>query len=558
MFRFFHNFEKRKELMLIRKHGHKIALLIIIVFQLIVAFSFASKKQGFFIDEILSYILSNSYYRNINSPTLSLYDTWTEPDDFTKQVVVSNEHRFSYKSVLFNQSVDVHPPFYYIILHTLSSFFLETFSKWFGLSINLILFVISNIFLFLISGKIFKKDLLALLPCIIWGFSAGAISTILFIRMYMLLTTILLAFVYCHFFMVENDNSKGCIIAVFVLTLLGFMTHYYFLIFAFFWSALFAIYWILQKKRGVLVHYILALLFGLITGLLIFPSSFYHIFRSYRGEEAISNLSNNSDLVYKLNSMLSFLSSQQFYGKLFGIILFIVFLYFIISIKRISSKISNHNQMRINNCINLSDTNNRNRLMYFYKQNIYLLSLVISVIATFTMIALVSPFLTTRYIFFIYPIISVLTIYYIYSFLTFLVKKEMIIICGLLVFFIVLNTLSIKQGQVEFINPQYKEILKTAKEFNNYDCIYITDRSWIIDSNIFELAEFRKTYVLKIKNIENVRDLRVNYQGHKGVILYIDNMQNQEKVISLFLSNLEFERHDVLYSQEFTTTYLVH
>jgi uncharacterized membrane protein len=543
--------------MLNNKRGYIIALIVIIVLQLIEVFFFAFQKQGYFIDEILSYSLANSYFREKYSPDALLYDKWTEPEYFSKLVVVSEEHRFAYNSVFFNQSNDVHPPLYYVILHTICSFFPDNFSKWYGLSINIFLFVLCNIFLFLASNKIFRNHYLALLPSIIWGFSAGAISTVIFIRMYMLLTTLIVIFAYCHFVLIEKEKSNIRLFLIFIFTLLGFMTHYYFLIFAFFWYVLYLLFYLIQRKGKQIFRYSIILLSALLAGILIFPRSIYHIFSSNRGEPAIKSISNISDLPNNIKTMLVVLSRQQFDGFLKELIIIFTCLFLLKLILIFISKLANHHQAATNLSMIRTKKIALHSITDFYVKNILLLSLTISMIATFIVVTKVSPYLTTRYLYFIYPIISLLAVFYIYRVCSLFIKNRQILFTGILLLFTVLTTLTYKRGQVEYIYPGYKVILSTARDYSNYDCIYITNRSWTIYSNIFELSEFQKTYVIKIENVPDLPHILKSTAHEKGIIIYIDNTLNQEEVLKKVLSISNFDNFKLLYSTDYNLTYLI-
>jgi hypothetical protein len=115
------------------------------------------------------------------------------------------------------------------------------------------LFVVCNLFLFLISEELFKDPLLALLPCIVWGFSLGAMNTVTFIRMYMLLTTLTVIFAYYNIWLIENNISNKFRLLLFLIVLMGVLTHYYFLVFIVIWAALFSIYWLLKKRMEAIV-----------------------------------------------------------------------------------------------------------------------------------------------------------------------------------------------------------------------------------------------------------------------------------------------------------------
>lgn len=80
---------------------------------------------------------------------------WELSEVYKDYITVGADERFDYASVYYNQTMDVHPPLYYFILNTVSSFFAGSFSKWYGIGINLAIFPIIQIMLFALCKKNF-------------------------------------------------------------------------------------------------------------------------------------------------------------------------------------------------------------------------------------------------------------------------------------------------------------------------------------------------------------------------------------------------------------------
>ena len=110
------------------KERANILLIIIIIIQICTLVHYGRMKKGYYVDEVWSYGLANSYYH----PHVYWNDAlseWVSGDYFKEYLEVSEAERFKYGSVIFNQKNDVHPPLFYAILHTICSFFPNTFSK---------------------------------------------------------------------------------------------------------------------------------------------------------------------------------------------------------------------------------------------------------------------------------------------------------------------------------------------------------------------------------------------------------------------------------------------
>lgn len=171
--------------------------MIVIILIAFITIYWCCAKKGMFLDEIYSYGLSNSQNAPfINTIAGNIVDTTITKEVLFDYVAVGEVDAFDYASVYQNQVRDVHPPLFYMILHTISSIFQHNFSKWIGLGLNLVLFACTLVVYWLLMKKLMIDREIAWCGVILYAFHTLAISTILMIRMYMLLTllTVLLAY----------------------------------------------------------------------------------------------------------------------------------------------------------------------------------------------------------------------------------------------------------------------------------------------------------------------------------------------------------------------------
>ena len=214
-------------------------------------------KSGMHEDEFYSYYSSNR--------TNGFYAEGTVTTDvMLDELKVLDGCGYNFPLVKEVQSWDVHPPIYYFVLHFVCSLTSGIFSVWQGLMINLIFLAISLILMKRL-GTIMLPDnpLLVDIAIMAWGLSPALLSGVVFIRMYMLLTVWILAVTILHmsylpctstaFFGHNADDMRSGSntytatdtsqsikkragiplrfwILLWILTFLGFMTHYYFLI----------------------------------------------------------------------------------------------------------------------------------------------------------------------------------------------------------------------------------------------------------------------------------------------------------------------------------------
>lgn len=238
-------------------------LIFIIAAQLIyTAFVFHNYKDGFHSDEIWSYGLANSYYQpfiyaddgiyieNISAEDRANFNEWLPGSVMNDYVSVQPGERFSYASVYHNQTLDHHPPLYYILLHTVCSFFPNTFSPYFGFFLNCVFLIVTQIFLFKLSRLIFKSDFYALLVCGFYAAGTGALSTFIFIRQYSLLTMLTVMYTYfgARLFYDEETNLKKGLPPILITAFAAFMTHYYAIIFIGGFTAAFCLWLLIHKK----------------------------------------------------------------------------------------------------------------------------------------------------------------------------------------------------------------------------------------------------------------------------------------------------------------------
>ncbi len=251
----------------------------------------AARKDGFHIDEIYTFGLSNyedsleflRYEEDGKTPK------WNDKEDLYRFLSVSEETRFDYKSVIRNQKNDVHPPLYYILFHTASSFTPNVYSKYTGVFINLLFTIGTLVLLFLIADTIFKKRLISLAVTVVFAFSPNCINMATYLRMYAMLTFFCMLLLYINIKLFEKNYivSKKDFFLLILSVVAGSLTHYYFLIFAF---SVFAVssYQILKNRTGY-KGYIFAYIAAGVLYILLWPTVFKHLFFSARGNEAFAN-----------------------------------------------------------------------------------------------------------------------------------------------------------------------------------------------------------------------------------------------------------------------------
>lgn len=191
----------------------KTKLAILITALCLVMLFFIGQKEGFHCDEIFSYGSSNCAYEGVfysyreKTPMhffleekifqdgnifdwakrfkYYFIDNTQEKDDYIYAKMISEkmiwrtredaqnymeakDNRFNYVSVYYNQLQDVHPPLFYMLVHTVSSIFNNTFSKYIIFAVSLPFFIGTCILIWKILNLIRKKRNFNINSCIIW------------------------------------------------------------------------------------------------------------------------------------------------------------------------------------------------------------------------------------------------------------------------------------------------------------------------------------------------------------------------------------------------------
>lgn len=305
---------------------------------------FVSEKEGYHMDEILSYELSNSeftpwitptqpvgrlekYYRNeiyddnfirlirnlfgqvsdvlknrsssvAASYTADVYETpvWMTSEDMKEYVTFYDRDSVIGLSAYYNSTTDNHPPLYFMILNVFSAiyaiFCYGKLSVWPGCILNMICMTGSLIMVALIFRDIIGRKNLAPVAVLFYGLSPAGLNTVLLIRMYSMTAFFCLSFTYLllkgvidgHTF--KKHNKK-----LILVTFMGFLTQYFVCIYYFF-LVLAVVIHLLYVKKGKTVMYLLrTMAVSALIGVAVYPFVFHDLFGTKIGDSVMENLS---------------------------------------------------------------------------------------------------------------------------------------------------------------------------------------------------------------------------------------------------------------------------
>ncbi len=327
----------------LRRFGAQTAVLICVA---AVLGCFAARKEGYHMDELLSFELSNAQFNPWIVPTQpegrlakfvreeirgesfgetlsNLADTardvlanrgnsrllqyradvypepvWISGEQFHDYITVGEEDAFSYLSVYFNVRDDNHPPLHFMLLHTMSSVFRDARGTFQGCIINILAILGCSMCFFGLGTLLERHGILprgygraaGICAALLYGLSAGGIATALLIRMYGCMTFFCVALFCLHakkWLEKGFARKNGLLIAV---TVMGFWTQYFFLFFCLSLAAVTVALLAKRKRYGELRRYIRSMVLAAVIGVGVFPFSIQDVLASGRGTEALQNL----------------------------------------------------------------------------------------------------------------------------------------------------------------------------------------------------------------------------------------------------------------------------
>ena len=461
---------------------------------ILVCLMFCAKKSGYYIDEYYLYTIANGTQLGIAIDP----GRWNDTSEYMDQLVSSGNENFHFHQVYENDSNDVHPPLYYYLLHFVSSVFHDSFSKWIGLSINLVilipvLFLVREI-AWILSGN---NEVVTILTVLTYGLSPATISMVVLIRMYLLLSLWTLLYVYIHVSDLKRDRlSTGrFLLPVFVTGFMGFLTQYFFVVIMFFITFVYGFYLMFFCKRVKdAIIYGLTALISLISTHLVWPFAYFHIFGGYRGQGAVSQLKDVTHYWDRIKTQFSYLNTMVF-GK--TLVLFIPIL--IVGVYILFTRCVQLKRSGVNNPVV--------ELSIPTKAFIMILLAALLDYAVLGQISLMDGITCFRHIYTAYALFLILLPTGLYRLVVHLTKGKTniasVVICmvmGLICF------LGHYQKSVLFLYEEEKIATDYAKEHPNAKVVMFQNDDGNYDSRIQELILYPRIYYASVNDLSTAID----------------------------------------------------
>lgn len=502
----------------------KIALLgLILLSFLILSFVYGNNKVYFYEDEVLSYTLANRQNGGFmdNAPGLHYAGS-----DILGDLLVDSEHRFDYGNVSYNQSLDAHPVLYYDILHTISSIGYGKFSKWYGIGINIVSILGILIGLYFIASFVYKdSDVIPLAVTAGFGFSLASMRMVCFVRMYGLLTLWGVLFLLIHVIKLEREElyKKKILfyVCVTVVSTLGILTHYYFLVFAFFVSAFYCIFLLIRKEIKNVVYYVISMALSFGLAFMVYP----HYLDTLLGYET-SPLSSNSDFVFgslseRISKMVSFANTELMNGKLKWVLMgVIVYAVYALVRKKVSVKD-----------------------VFKLPKSLWMIILV--AFTYFGIITLITPYLCDRYVWPAFPLFMLLIIpIAVYAFEDIFKSK----VFGLIILVAIMILPLAGEIRSGLYDVNMNARIEIAAENGDVPCAFLSGIA--VEENVFELSKYSDIYTF-----QDYKSIDENLLAGKELVVYLPEGQDVEECFVTLSEAGGFNNYERLYVASYSTVY---
>ena len=523
------------------------AILVVVVLLLTGnAVFWASKKEGFHVDEMFSYEqIGNTEYSKpeFDRPDEPCQNTWHDHSYYEDYLNISDDEAKDFSSFYSSASRNTaHPPMYLTLFGIYTSvFFRNDFTKWSGITFNIIFYILTLIVLYDLAMQLLKNRKLAILTVFLYGASSGAVSTVVFIRMYMMLTffTVIFADVNMHLLKriinekVSFKKRMPWYMATALLIIFGALSQYYFIVFAFFMCLSIWLMLLASKRYRLLAEYTVTCIAGLTVYLCVWSKIFRDLFSGYRGTEATSNLrSTNDRFIVHVANYISEIERELTGGMGVYILLVVTAMIAIPLIKREKPHINLRNDSGfdfeyITSAKDVANSDGEYKNTLISREWTMFTLLAISTILSFLMISKIAPvlpfdtFKAVRYVINLLPLFAVGIVFLINKLLSKYYNDKRIKLTVWLALACVGASCCLN-SEVDYLYKGTDEQLKILEAYSDDRAFFISDLNYLVSNMNVYFTKNKAVYQTTRKNIPTLSDV---FEGldEKEFIVYISN-----------------------------------
>lgn len=494
-----------------KKKYEKIVISIILIIQTIIFGIVGANKSYIHMDEAYSLGLA-SYDKVEIQDNEDFYNTWHDGKYYEDYLCVNDDEIGQYKQVYENQKNDVHPPLYYLILRFAMGFHKNSYSKWPGIIINMIIYAFVTIFMYLILNKILKdkykyKEKSAIIA-MVSSLVLASITNVIYIRMYALSTLNVLITTYLHLKLLDKKEIDYKLLTfIGVSALAGSLTHYYYLFYLVMMFIMFAIKYIKEKRYKELIAYTVTMCIAGVTSLIIFPYSIKHLFFGYRGQGALSKLTQISEFLKSIKMYIKKFNRHAFNGLLFILLALILGL-------GIYKKV--------------------NKKKIFENKNQYIKYIAIPTAFYTLLVSLSAPWIELRYIMPVCGLVFILIIYLLENVLENIFNEKNVfrILTVCLAIILITPIIFKMEPEEEFLDK--RDIVEEVQNELNVPTIYMfnSNENRFLD-DILLFSKLDNSYIAKDVECtdENINKILNGKDLSNGILVFINGGQNNDEMM---------------------------
>jgi len=330
----------------------------------------------------------------------------------------------------------------------------------------------------------------------------------MFQRMYMMLTFFTTAFLYFNLFIVKSEykvNKKTQILLA-ITAILGFLTQYFFAIYAALVAIVMIVLFIKNKETKELFKYIRTLVISAVIGIVLFPFSIDHMLNSDRKIGGFQSTNYADRVLTYFNMILRYFGSKwEIMLALFAIALLAIL------IKR--------------------KTERGITAVIIFPTIIYIM-----------LVAKLAEFLELRYVMNILPIVAIMIMMAIGS--IFENKKYNIMLAT--VALILLVGYGFLTEKPLYLYKDYNKYIDISKKYSDDDLVYVGYTFFNHIQSLPEFTNYKKTFMIYNDQTNRLKDDEELSDKNEFILSVHRNME-PEKVVSEVLEYTGFSNYELIY-----------
>lgn len=465
-----------------------------------------SNKKNFYVDEMFSYVLAN-HAGGINMDFEEGYTYIPSEQVFIDNYAVYRDARFNFANVWENQTKDVHPPLYYLILHIICSLHAEKFSVWYAAMINII-FALLTLYILRKLMYLFADDSRVVdFGSLLFVVSAGVLQSVSFLRMYVMAMFWITLMTYLFVKAFDEKTTWKRWVQIGVTAVAGALTHYYCIIYLCAVCLVFGICLILQKRWMEIIDLIGYMVLSAGISISIFPAMPKHMFSGYRGTQSINNIAQltRSEHWERMKSFYGFINTQML-GKIGGC--GVVFIFLAVMIFAVLRK----------------NEDDKEVFRFDKIKCMRWMILGIPIIIYFVFVSVSAAYVTDRYLFPIYAVTFGMFLCMMNA-----VWKRLVSVKYVYLILSLIGTMFIINGYAnanwDYLYKSSEELLSKAKTYSYRHCISVYDKKWKEQPGFSELSNYKSVTFIS--------------QEHADRILQYENLLNDGFILNVIGGNDE-------------------